>query len=127
MNPTPPPPAAEAAVLDEQALGRLRELDPDGRHGVVQRVLQTFVTSLDKQLGLAAEARDRGDAVAVGNIAHMLKSSSASVGALTFSARCAALEKAVRSGTVTDLPAEVENLLTEGRRALAAVRAILAG
>lgn len=125
MNPTPSPPAADAAALDAQALERLRELDPDGRHGVVQRVLQTFVASLDKQLRLVAEARDRGDAVAVGNIAHMLKSSSASVGALAFSACCAALEKAIRGGAAVDLAAEVENLLTEGRRALAAVRAIL--
>lgn len=125
MNPTPPPPAADAAVLDAQALERLRELDPDGRHGVVQRVLQTFVVSLDKQLGLVADARDRGDTVAVGNIAHMLKSSSASVGALAFSACCAGLEKAIRGGAAVDLAAEVENLLTEGRRALAAVRAIL--
>lgn len=125
MTPTPPPPAAPAAVLDAQALERLRELDPDGRHGVVKRVLQTFVVSLDKQLGLAAEARDRGDPVAVGNIAHMLKSSSASVGALDFSARCAAIEKTIRGGGPVDLAAEVENLLTEGRRALVAVRAIL--
>lgn len=124
MNPTPPPPAA-ATALDAQALLRLRELDPDGRHGVVQRVLQTFVASLDKQLGLMAAARDRGDGQAVANIAHMLKSSSASVGALTFSAGCAALEKAIRGGAAVDLAAEVENLLTEGRRALAAVRAIL--
>lgn len=127
MTPMPPPPAPGASLLDEQALARLRELDPDGRHGVVPRVLQTFVASLEKQLGLAAEARDRGDATAVGNIAHMLKSSSASVGALAFAARCTALEKAVRSGAPVDLSVEVENLLTEGRRALEAVRAILAG
>ena len=32
--------------LDAQALARLRELDPDGRQGVVQRVLTAFDTSL---------------------------------------------------------------------------------
>lgn len=125
MSSDPPRQAAEATPLDAQALQRLRELDPDGRHGVVQRVLQTFETSLQRQLALAADARTRGDAQAVGNVAHMLKSSSASVGALAFAARCAEVERAVRGGTLLDLDAEVENLLTEGGRALAAVRAIL--
>jgi HPt (histidine-containing phosphotransfer) domain-containing protein len=55
----------------------------------------------------------------------MLKSSSASVGALAFAARCAEIERAVRDGAPIDLSAEVENLLTEGEHALAAVRAIL--
>lgn len=125
MSSDPPRPAADVTPLDALALQRLRELDPDGRHGVLQRVLQTFETSLQRQLTLAAEARTRGDAEAVGNIAHMLKSSSASVGALAFSARCAEIERAARGGTLTDLDAEVENLLTEGERALAAVRAML--
>ena len=125
MSSDPPRPAAAATPLDAQALQRLRELDPDGRHGVVQRVLQAFETSLQRQLALAAEARTRGVAQAVSHIAHMLKSSSASVGALAFSARCAEIERAVRGGTLVDLGAEVENLLTEGERALAAVRAML--
>lgn len=125
MSASPSRPDADAPPLDAQALQRLRELDPDGRHGVVQRVLQTFDASMERQMQLAAEARDRGDAAAVGAIAHMLKSSSASVGALAFSARCAQIERAVRGGTVVDLAVEVENLLTEGARARAAVRAIL--
>jgi histidine phosphotransfer protein HptB len=114
-----------APKLDEQALVRLRELDPDGRHGVVQRVLQAYETSLERQLAKAVEARAAGDAAAVGAIAHMLKSSSASVGALTLAARCTEIDRAVRSGTLADLGTEVETLLAEGRRALMAVRAML--
>jgi histidine phosphotransfer protein HptB len=114
-----------APKLDEQALARLRELDPDGRHGVMQRVLQAYETSLERQLAKAVEALAAGDAAAVGGIAHMLKSSSASVGALTLAARCAEIDRAVRAGTLTDLGAEVETLLAEGKRALLAVRAML--
>lgn len=114
-----------APQLDEQALVRLHELDPDGRHGVVQRVLQTYETSLERQLAKAVEARANGDVAAIGAIAHMLKSSSASVGALAFAARCAEIEGAVRAGSLADLGGEVETLLAEGRRALVAVRAML--
>ena len=35
-------------TLDAEALARLRELDPDGRHGVVERVLNAFEMSLPK-------------------------------------------------------------------------------
>ena len=45
-EPTMPKKAVVAVHLDEQALARLRELDPDGRQGVVMRVLAAFETSL---------------------------------------------------------------------------------
>jgi len=126
MNDKPTRPVAtDPTLLDALALERLRELDPDGSRGVVARVFETYQKSLQRQLGAAASARDRGDAAAVADIAHMLKSSSASVGALVFAACCVDLERAIRSGAAVDLAAEVENLLTEGERALQAVRAML--
>ena len=80
MNTTPPPGAPATpgpAPLDAGALSRLRELDPDGRHGVLQRVLAAFETSLARMLvQLAAELED-GDAGVVSAVAHTLKSSSA--------------------------------------------------
>jgi len=111
--------------LDEQALARLRELDPDGRHGVVGRVLRAFESSLVRQLAQLIEARDRGDFAAIGALAHTLKSSSASVGAPALSALCADIERAVRAGETVDLGPQVENLLSEGEAALEAVRAML--
>jgi HPt (histidine-containing phosphotransfer) domain-containing protein len=123
MNDKPIPPAPVS--LDEQALARLRELDPDGRHGVLLRVMRTFESSLLRLLAQAVEARDRGDIAGLGSIAHTLKSSSASVGALALSAGCAEIEKAVRAGETADIGPRVENLLSEGERALVAVRAML--
>jgi histidine phosphotransfer protein HptB len=125
VKPTAPAELAAVAQLDEQALARLRELDPEGRHGVVLRVMRAFETSLLRLMAQLAEARDRGDVAAVGMVAHTLKSSSASVGALALSACCAEIERAVRAGETVDLPAQVENLLAEGEKAVGAVRAML--
>jgi HPt (histidine-containing phosphotransfer) domain-containing protein len=125
MNAPSPHPGAEPVQLDPQAIARLRELDPDGRHGVVARVLQTYDTSLQRLLAQAADAQSRGDAAAVGISAHTLKSSSSSVGALELARLCAELERAVRVGELQHLAIQVENLLSEGRRVLDAVRAML--
>jgi HPt (histidine-containing phosphotransfer) domain-containing protein len=111
--------------LDAVALGRLRELDPDGRHGVLQRVLTAFDVSLTRMLVQLAAEHEDGDPGVVAAIAHTLKSSSASIGALALSQACGDVEKRLREGTVGDLGAEVERLLRLGDAALLSVRAML--
>ncbi len=113
------------AVLDAVALGRLRELDPDGRHGVLRRVFSAFETSLMRMLVQLGAERDGGDAGVVSSVAHTLKSSSASVGALQLSAVCAEVERRLREQHPGNLNADVENLLMQGESALVAVRAML--
>ena len=83
-QPIPPPDPASTVhtALDEASLARLRALDPDGRLNVMARVFQTYEASLITALEQAARARDSADAPALGAVAHKLKSSSASVGAL---------------------------------------------
>lgn len=132
MNPQPAEPAADprptAVVLDEQALGRLRELDPDGSHGVLARVLAAFDTSLARLLGQLALARDADDARAVIGVAHTLKSSSASVGAMSLASACVEVERRWRDapeGAPIGLAQDVARLIREGEAALAAVRAML--
>jgi HPt (histidine-containing phosphotransfer) domain-containing protein len=114
-----------ARRLDDQALARLRELDPDGRHGVLRRVLSAFEASLLRMLGQLSEAGERADGAAVAALAHTMKSSSASVGALALSALCASAERDLRTGGVQDLPALVHGLSAEVVQVLAAVRAML--
>lgn len=111
--------------LDAVALARLRELDPDGQHGVVRRVLSTFDTSLRRLLGQLEAQADQPLAAAVSAIAHTLKSSSASVGALDLAAVCAEVEARLRGGDASALAADVQRLLLEGRAALWAVAAML--
>ena len=115
-------------TLDPGALARLRELDPDGRHGVVMRVMKAFETSLSRMLNqLLAQLVDpgRGDPAVVVSVAHTLKSSSASVGAMSLARTCAEVEQGVRSGTLTDIDAQVRRLVAECEAALAAVTAML--
>lgn len=123
MAPAPPDPAA--VRLDAGALARLRELDPDGRHGVVDRVLKAFETSLERMLGQIEAQRAGGDASVVANIAHTLKSSSASVGALALAQTCADVERRLRTDGPGALGGDIERLLRDGAAALAAVKAML--
>ena len=113
-----------ARELDATALARLRELDPDQRHGVLKRVLSTFDASLVRALAQLRSAAG-SDEVAVGALAHTLKSSAASIGALGLSRACADVERRLRTGAPGDLQTDVERLLLEGEGALTAVRAML--
>jgi HPt (histidine-containing phosphotransfer) domain-containing protein len=129
----PPDPAGPTDLhpdepgLDERALAQLRALDPDGRHGVVPRVLVAFETSLLRLQAQLSALRAPTDAKAIGDIAHTLKSSSASVGALALSRLCAQTEQAARAGDVERLDAAVVGLRAESARVLRLVRAMLRG
>lgn len=128
MSPETPPgpaPLPDAVRFDPVALARLRELDPDGRHGVLQRVLTAFETSLARMLVQLAAEREGGDPGIVASVAHTLKSSSASVGALVLSQACADVERRLRGGEPGSLQADIERLLRAGEGALAVVKAML--
>jgi histidine phosphotransfer protein HptB len=113
---------AGAGVLDAGALARLQELDPTGKAGLVPRVLRTYVLSLERQLGVLHSARVNADAQGQRHVAHTLKSSSASIGALKLSALCADIEHKLRDGHTEGLEAQLDALVTEAMRILAALR-----
>lgn len=112
-------------ALDADALDRLRELDPDGRRGFVVQVMQTYETSMRRHLARLHEAMAAGDQKQAGEIAHTLKSSSASVGALEFSRQCLELERAAKTNQIAELVTMASALQVEGQRVLVAVRAML--
>lgn len=95
-----PTPAAGLPVtqprLDASSLGALRALDPNGGTAFVRRVLETYLRSMDKHLDAIRTAQASGDLNALRAVAHTLKSSSSSVGALAFAASSATLEAALR-------------------------------
>jgi HPt (histidine-containing phosphotransfer) domain-containing protein len=109
-------------VLDAQTLAKLQELDPDGKAGLVQRVLTTYTRSLSRLLAQLHTARVANDPQAVRHVAHTLKSSSASVGALQLSALCADIERRLREGQTDGLDAQLDAMSQEGERVLAALR-----
>jgi HPt (histidine-containing phosphotransfer) domain-containing protein len=114
-----------AASLDAEALARLRELDPQGKSGVVAKVLSAFETSLARMLGQLRGQLAQPQAAVVSAVAHTLKSSSASVGALQLSRTCAEVESSIRAGQLATLDRDIGRLIAEGESAMAAVRAIL--
>ena len=83
----------EPAVLDDQALARLRELDPAGVNHLLDRVVAAFLKSLDQQEQVLVQGRN-----ALRHVAHTLKSAAASLGATVLSQRCAEIEALARGG-----------------------------
>jgi len=101
----------EPVELEPGALAQLRALDPDGKHGLVGRVLSTYITAAQGLLNQLDQAVQSGDAATVRRVAHTLKSSSACIGALKFAALCADTEASIQSDRPIDFSA-VQNLLT---------------
>jgi HPt (histidine-containing phosphotransfer) domain-containing protein len=114
------------ALLDSSALERLQALDPSGKAGVVKRVFQAYATSLSRLMAQLNAARTAGDLTAVRHVAHTLKSSSASIGALAFSSRCSELESMVRQQQCDGIDDCLDALVAESAKVSAAVQAMLA-
>lgn len=111
--------------LDQTALDRLRELDPDGRHGAVTRVLTTFEGLLARLLAQLHDPHEGPRAEKVAEVAHTLKSSSASVGALELARVCTEIEQRLRGGDVAELERDIARLISAAEAARQAVGAIL--
>ena len=119
-------PAVDPCILDAQALSRLRELDPTGSKQLLARVASAFLSSTDRlmpELQVAMSAIC--DLAAIRHIAHTLKSSSASVGALTLSRRCAEIERLALEGRAECLPALLDAIETDMKQVRSALNLIL--
>ena len=110
---TDPPAPPAAAGLDPQALQRLRDLDPTGANHLFERVVQAFDTSTGRLLPQLDAAVAVADLDGVRHVAHTLKSSSASIGALKLSALCADIEGMIRQGEVQHLGERVAAMHNE--------------
>ncbi len=124
-SPAPQAACTPGPVIDPQSIERLRQLDPSGQQGVLDRVLRAYESSLGRHLDDVATALPAGDLDRMARAAHTLKSSSAAVGALTFSQMCADIEHVLRSLKVMPPAPQVEALIHEGARVQAAVGAML--
>jgi HPt (histidine-containing phosphotransfer) domain-containing protein len=109
-------------VLDAQALERLRELDPTGSNGLLARVLKAFDSSLQRLLQQLQDARHVCDHAAMRHVAHTLKSSAASVGALELSKLCADIERRIRQDDTEGLDGLLDGMVAESGRVLAAIK-----
>ena len=107
--------------LDADALARLRELDPTGANKLVERVIQAYLASLERLVPEMLAAREPLDFVPLRRVAHTLKSSSASLGALLLSDHCGRVESMARDGLSAGIVAELDALLAELERVRAAL------
>jgi len=121
----PPHRPSAPAQLDAQALERLRELDPKGENQLLDRVLRAFETSVVRLLPQLEAAQASGDRAGVRHVAHTLKSSSASIGALALSQHCAAVEALIRENSADDLQAPLAALVAELESVRLAIRGML--
>ncbi|HEU5294393.1 MAG TPA: Hpt domain-containing protein [Burkholderiaceae bacterium] len=114
-------------VLDAGALARLAELDPEGSAGLVQRVLSTYANALERSRQELTMVRQPLQQEPLRHLAHTLKSSSASVGALALSALCAQVEQNVRAPQPGDIDTLLDAMQAEMQRVSGAVQAMLRG
>ena len=119
--------SAPADLLDPEAIRRLRELDPTGGNKLLERVVAAFSGSLDRLLPDLARARE-GDALDLGvvrHVSHTLKSSSASLGAMALSQRCADIETLAREGRSEGLSEQLDAMLQDIQQVRTALAALL--
>jgi HPt (histidine-containing phosphotransfer) domain-containing protein len=114
-------------VLDGAALARLRELDPTGQSRLLARVAQAFRSSVERLMPDLRTAWQAGELETVRHVAHTLKSSSASIGAVKLSGLCAEIESMIRLESRDGLAWRVEAMERESAAVLQALGPLIAG
>ena len=89
-------------VLDTGTLEQLRSLGRGGGRDILGRALQRYLETVPGDMALLLQAHRGADAKTVRRIAHSLKSASANLGALNFSALCAQVEALAGQEEYTD-------------------------
>ena len=113
--------------LDPDALARLTALDPKGENKLLERVLRAFQTSAARLMPQLEAARLSGDRATVRLVAHTLKSSSASIGALELSQVCGQVEALIRAESADDLEPLLHTMRSTLDAALVAIQHLLDG
>jgi two-component system sensor histidine kinase/response regulator len=114
---------AEADVLDEKVFGELRGLDEQLGGDFLATVVAEFRTDAPVRVQEIREAVAAGDSDAVPRTAHLLKGSSASIGAKHLRAVLDELEALAHSGDLQGGAELVEVVAAELARALSALEA----
>lgn len=121
-----PSAVVQQGVLNPEAIRRLRELDPTGESQLLTRVFQAFETSLNRLLPQLEQARGTADAAGVRLVAHTLKSSSATIGALQLSKVCAEVETMAQELRLDAATSGIDLILSEAQAVRIALRNLTA-
>lgn len=90
--------ANAVTLLDEEALNRIRTLQRPGRPSVLSKVVRLYLDDSPKLVEALQKAVQLGDARALQEAAHSLKSSSANLGAVEVANLCREIETLGRQG-----------------------------
>lgn len=113
----------QEAVLDAGALDALRALGGDDDPALFVEVVELYLSDAAVHVANLRSALEANDIRLLERTAHTLKSSSANVGALSFSKLCFELEKTARAEQLESAPSLVtaaEHQFTRVREALQA-------
>ncbi len=125
-SPAAAAPAADSgSMLDAASLDRLRDLDPKGENQLISRVCKAFETSAARLLPQMIDAERAADWSGVRHVAHTMKSSSASIGALKLSQLCADIETKIRTDQLENLHDRLEAMCAEVEIVLQALKRLL--
>ena len=113
------------SLFDQEALRRLKELDPKGDNRLFERVASAFETSVGRLMPQFEDAIRQQDMQGILHVAHTLKSSSASIGALKLSQMCAEIETMIRRQTGEDLSSRIRDIPLEAERVQAGLQHVL--
>jgi CheY-like chemotaxis protein len=112
---------ATPETIDGGTLEALRGLQRPGRLNLVERVIEIFNRDAPRLLAQMQAAIHDGNAEALRNAAHALKSASANVGALALAARCRQIEEQARAADDSSFSMPLGGLDEELGRAMAAL------
>jgi signal transduction histidine kinase/CheY-like chemotaxis protein/HPt (histidine-containing phosphotransfer) domain-containing protein len=117
--------AETSRVIEAEALASIRALQRPGAPDLVRKVIDKYLDASSRLVATLRQAVSEGDARAVEQAAHSLKSSSANVGAVRLAAQCKDLElgaKAHQLGRAHDQLQELETAYQAVRSALSTAR-----
>jgi len=100
-------------LLDAEALDRVRQMQREGQPDILTRLIDVYLSSSKDLIENLEKALADGDVSGIELNAHTLKSSSANLGAMTFSQLCGELEEAARAGDTTNVQSQVEHITSE--------------
>jgi HPt (histidine-containing phosphotransfer) domain-containing protein len=114
-----------AMSIDLGVIETLRQLDDSGEMDLVGQLVGTFLDSAGPAHARVEAAVAAGDAKALAQAAHSLKSGAANLGALALSTCYRELEACGREGRVTDAQALLGDARREQARALRDLRRLV--
>jgi diguanylate cyclase (GGDEF)-like protein len=97
-------------IIDTDVLHQLKSLSETTGRDILGKSARFFIRQTPEDVAALNQAAVRGDAETLGSIAHSLKSSSANLGAMSFSGLCNQIENAAREGDVESASAHLREI-----------------